>query len=313
MERLLAQLTQKKASVDRFRPLPANLVKNLEEWFKVELTYTSNALEGNTLTRAETALVVEKGITVAGKSMKEHLEATNHAEAFDDMQTMVHKKRVDITEQDILDLHAIFLKSIETDFAGRYRTVPARLVGSRTILPNPLKVPELMKDFFSWLHEEKDEHPVVIAAKAHLKFVTIHPFIDGNGRTARLLMNLLLLQEGYPVTIIKKEERIMYLNALEKAQVENDPSDFYDLICRAVDRSLDIYSEAIQPDRESNLNIMPEQRFYTTDEVAQILQVDPESVRRYVRNKRLKALKLGGRRIRIEKTDLETFIEKLKT
>lgn len=302
MDNKLKLLTDKKQRLDTFRPLPPELVANLDGWFKVELTYTSNAIEGNTLTRAETALVVEKGITIQGKSLKEHLEATNHVEALDYIKTLVSKKRQDLREDDILDIHKAILQKIEENHAGRYRTQHARLTGSETILPNPVKVPDLMKTFINWLTGNNSDHPVKIAADAHFKLVTIHPFSDGNGRTSRLLMNLLLMQAGYPPAIIRKEDRLEYVNALEKGQVGNDIGDFYNLIYEAVDRSLDIYLEALQ-----------QQRFYTTDEVARLLKVDPESVRRYVRSRKLRAVKLGGKFIRIEKTDLDKFIDQLKT
>lgn len=313
MDDKLQLLTSKKQKLDTFRPLPPELVKNLDEWFKIELTYTSNAIEGNTLTRAETALVVEKGITIHGKSLKEHLEATNHAEALDYIKALVNRKRQDLTEDDILNIHKAILHRIEENHAGRYRTQHARLTGSEAVLPNPVKVPDLMKAFMSWLTGENLDHPVKIAADAHFKLVSIHPFSDGNGRTSRLLMNLLLMQAGYPPAIIRKEDRLEYVNALEKGQVRNDTDDFYHLVYEAVDRSLDIYLEALQPERESALEVVPEQRFYTTDEVARLLKIDPESVRRYVRSQKLRAVKLGGKFIRIEKVDLDKFIEQLKT
>ena len=304
MDKRLQLLTGKKQKLDTFRPLPPELVKNLDEWFRVELTYTSNAIEGNTLTRAETALVVEKGLTVQGKSLTEHLEATNHAEALDYVKSLIGKKRQNITENDILDIHRLILNKIEADNAGRYRTQHARLTESDVILPNPVKVPEFMEEFVKWLEGENSDHIVKIVADAHYKLVSIHPFSDGNGRTSRLLMNLILMQEGYPPAIIRKEDRLAYINSLEQAQKGGDLDDFYNLIYGAVDRSLNIYLEALEPES---------QRFYTTDEVAKLLQVDPESVRRYVRSGKLKAVKLGGKFIRIDKADLDSFIEQLKT
>ena len=309
----LKQLTSKKQKLDIFRPLPQELVKNLDEWFKVELTYTSNAIEGNTLTRAETALVVEKGITVAGKSLKEHLEATNHVEALDYIKTLVSKRREDIGEQDILSIHRLILRKIEEPHAGRYRTLPARLTGSETILPNPMKIQSLMQDFLAWIRGNNPDHPVKIAADAHAKLVTIHPFSDGNGRTARLLMTLILMQAGYPIAVVRKEDRLAYVEALELSQVKGDLNTFYNLIYDAVDRSLDIYLEAVEAEKSEERETPLEKRFYTTDEVAKILQVNPESVRRYVRRGKLRAVKLGGKFIRIEKADLDRFIEMSKT
>lgn len=313
MDDKLSLITQKKYRLDSFRPLPPELVKNLDEWFKVELTFTSNAIEGNTLTRAETALIVEKGLTVQGKSLTEHLEATNHAEALDYVQTLVGKKRQDIIEQDILDIHRLILNKIEAGNAGRYRTQHARLTETDVVLPNPVRIPDLMEEFMKWLVGDNHDHIVKIGTDVHYKLVSIHPFSDGNGRTSRLLMNLIFMQEGYPPAIIRKEDRLAYINSLEKAQKGSGLDDFYNLIYEAVNRSLDIYLEALEPKRESLTELTSAQRFYTTGEVAKLLRVDPESVRRYVRSNKLRAVKLGGKFIRIDKADLDRFIEQHKT
>ena len=313
MDDKLLQLQAKKQRLDSYKPLQNELIKNLEEWFRIELTYTSNAIEGNTLTRQETAMVVEEGITVKGKSLTEHQEAINHAEAFDYIQTLVNKKRQEVTAKDILDIHSIILNKIDDTNKGRHRTVAVRLKGSETILPNPLKVPELMDEFIAWLQANISDNPVKIAMDAHYKLVSIHPFVDGNGRTARLLMNLLLMQSDYPSAIVRKEDRSEHINSLEKGQTKNDITDYYNLMLEAVDRSLDIYLEAVEPERVSAEEPTLDQRFYTTDEIAKLLHVDPESVRRYVRKGDLKAVKLGGKFIRIDKIDLEKFIESLKS
>ena len=312
MDDKLQQLQVKKQRLDSYKPLQKELTKNLEEWFRIELTYTSNAIEGNTLTRQETAMVVDEGLTVQGKSLAEHQEAINHAQAFDFIQTLASKKRQEITAKNILDIHSIILNKIDDTNKGRYRNVAVRLKGSKTVLPNALKVPELMEELITWLQSETDDHLIKIATNAHFKLVSIHPFVDGNGRTARLLMNLLLVQEGYPPAIIRKEDRSAYINSLEKGQTKDDLSDYYDLMLEAIDRSLDIYLEAVEPERVSMLEPASEQRFYTTGEVAKLLQVDPESVRRYVRRGHLRAVKLGGKFIRIDKVDLDTFIKSLK-
>ena len=244
----LKVLTEKKARLDAQRPLSDALLGNLKAWFRVELTYTSNALEGNTLTRRETALVVEKGLTVGGKSLVEHLEATNHARAIDWVQERVGKQPQDLTERDILALHEIILKSIDDTNAGRYRDVAVRISGSMVVLPNPAKVPDLMEAFAAWLRAPNTLHPVAFAAEAHYRLVTIHPFVDGNGRAARLLMNLMLLMAGYPAAIIQKRERLAYIGALEKAQLGGPKEDYERLIARAVNRSLDIYLKALEGD-----------------------------------------------------------------
>lgn len=246
MDDLLRKLTEKKQKLDSYRPLSSALATNLAEWFKVELTYTSNAIEGNTLTRKETALVIKEGLTVRGKTLKEHMEAINHASAMDFIKGLVEKKRENIQEQGVLDIHALILKKIDDENAGRYRNVAVRIRGADIILPNPLKVPELMDEFFVWLRGKNTDHPAVIAADAHLKLVSIHPFVDGNGRTARLLLNLLLMQTGYPPALVRKEDRDVYIDSIEKAQLTNQREDHYKVIYRAINRSLNIYLDAVE-------------------------------------------------------------------
>lgn len=244
------ELTKKKEQLDAYRPLPDALVRNLDDWFRIELTYTSNAIEGNTLTRLETAVVVEKGLTVGGKSLIEHLEAVNHAHAVDWVKAQVQKKPRNVNERDILRIHEIVLKSIDDDNAGRYRRVPIRVTGSDFAFPNPLKVADLMVEFANWLKRATDLHPVELAAEAHYRLVTIHPFIDGNGRTARLLMNLILLRCGYPTAIIRKRTRMAYIASIQKVRRGDSKDDYLKIIARAVNRSLDIYLKAAKGETE---------------------------------------------------------------
>jgi len=238
-------LTHKKAELDKYRPLAIELVSNLDEWFKVELTYSSNAIEGNTLTRQETALVVEKGLTVRGKSLSEHLEAHNHAKALDFVKSLVNKASNEVTETDILEIHRIILQSIDDNNAGRYRNMPVRISGSMVVLPNYAKVPKLMSEFVSkTLQNANIFHPIELATQVHYELVSIHPFIDGNGRTARLLMNLILMQNGFPPAIISKRQRQTYITSLEQAQLGGSRKDFDKLIAIAVEKSLNIYLTA---------------------------------------------------------------------
>ncbi|MEM1157964.1 MAG: Fic family protein [Verrucomicrobiota bacterium] len=239
------ELTVKKEQIDQFRPLPPALVKNLEEWFTIELTYTSNALEGNTLTRKETAAVVEKGLTIGGKTLVEHLEATNHAKALKEVMALAAAPTTDLTESHILTIHNTILRGIDDTHAGCYRSIPVRISGSEVILPNPMKVPDHMQAFISTLAQSSDLHPVELAAKAHYELVTIHPFVDGNGRTARLLMNLILLQHGYPPALIRKRDRLKYISALEQAQLGGSIDPYHRIIYEAANRSLDIYLNAL--------------------------------------------------------------------
>lgn len=237
--------TEKRRQLDEFRPMPEALLRNLDQWFRVELTYTSNAIEGNTLTRRETALVVEKGLTVGGKSLVEHLEATNHARALDFVKAQVARKPSEIAAREILMIHETILKGIDDANAGQFRSVPVRISGSTVVLPNPMKVPDLMEEFGVWLQSESKLHPIELAAEAHYRLVTIHPFVDGNGRTARLLMNMILMMQGYPPAIIRKRDRLAYISSLEQAQTGGSKEDYLKLIAKAVDRSLDIYLKAL--------------------------------------------------------------------
>lgn len=240
----LDRLTAKKQKLDAARPLPPALVRNLDEWFTVELTYTSNAIEGNTLTRRETAVVIEKGLTVGGKTLKEHLEATNHAQALEYVRGLVGQRPEKLEERDILRIHALILKSIDDENAGHYRSVPVRISGSGVVLPNHRKVPDLMAEFMG-LFQRAELHPVALAMEAHYQLVTIHPFTDGNGRTARLLMNLLLMMQGYPPAVIRPRDRLAYIGGLEQAQLGGSKAPYERLIFKAVERSLDMYLEAV--------------------------------------------------------------------
>lgn len=240
----LEQIDNKKKLLDARRPLEAAHLKNIEDWFKVELTYSSNALEGNTLTKSETAIVIEKGITVRGKSMVEHLEAKNLAYALDFVKELAVTKS-SLSLATIKELHALILKNIDDKHAGRWRTVHVKVAGSDVTFPGPEKLIDETEQFEQWLTAAQ-EHPVKKAADAHFKFVTIHPFIDGNGRTARLLMNLILIQHGYPPAIIDPKDRADYIDALEKGQKEGTLTPFYNVIYQAVDKSLDIYLQMTQ-------------------------------------------------------------------
>ncbi len=236
-------LDAKKDALDRLRPLPPEMVQQLDAWFRVELTYTSNALEGNTLSRRETAVVLEKGLTVGGKTLREHLEATNHARGLEFVASLATAGRMP-TEQDLLRLHEVVLEGIDDAHAGCYRSVAVRIAGSTVVLPNPRRVPDLMQAFAEWLGAPRSLHPVALAAEAHYRLVSIHPFIDGNGRTARLLMNCLLMASGFPPAIIRPRDRTAYVGALETAQLGGPATAYQRLIARAVDRSLDIYLDA---------------------------------------------------------------------
>jgi Fic family protein len=238
IEAKLAQLRALRNSVSKSQD-------SLESWFDIELTYSSNAIEGNTLTRIETAQVIEKGINVniPGKPLKDLLEARNHQEALLYVKQLAGKLKSHqlISESELLTVHKTILKGIDDSWAGKYRQSEVFVKGSRTTFPLPERVPFLMSEFYEWLNVVQGESPVKIAADAHYKFVTIHPFVDGNGRVARLLMNLVLAIHGYPLAVIKNEDRSRYLTSLEKAQTTNNMDDFYQIVNFAVEKSLDAY------------------------------------------------------------------------
>jgi Fic family protein len=280
----LRKLDAKKQALDRLRPLSADIARSLDAWFRVELTYTSNALEGNTLSRRETAVVLEKGLTVGGKSLKEHLEATNHARAIDFVHALVvAKNRRAVSERDILRLHELVLAGIDEVNAGRYRDVAVRIAGSTVVLPNPRKVPELIDRFCAWLRAGADLHPVAFAGEAHYRLVTIHPFVDGNGRTARLLMNLLLLMHGYPPAIIRPRDRVAYLGALETAQLGGSKTAYDNLVAGAVGRSLDIYLEAGAAPAERMVSGAGDERLLKIGQIAKAVGETVSTIRHWTK------------------------------
>jgi Fic family protein len=245
MKEMLERISAKKKKLDALRPLSAELDKNLYEWFRVALTYTSNAIEGNTLSLAETAQVVEKHLTVGGKSITEHLEAINHAQAIDFIHQLAQsKKREELEVSDILGIHKLILQKINDEWTGRIRMIPVRVAGSLVPCPNYVKVPSLMDELITSIVSSQ-EHPATIAAYAHLQLASIHPFVDGNGRTARLLMNLLLLQQQYPLISIDVADRKTYISVIQKA-LQGETADYYAFMYAAIERGLDTYSDAVQ-------------------------------------------------------------------
>lgn len=225
---LLTRIDQIKQQIDSHRPFSPHVVQQLKEYFRIGLTWTSNALEGNSLTETETKVVLEDGLTIGGRPLRDHLEALGHSNAYDFMLNQVAQKV--ITEDTILTLHKLFYAGIDLANAGQYRTVKVYISGTDFVFPAPAKLSALMHELIQELPTlQKQYHPVEYAALVHLKFVTIHPFIDGNGRTARLLMNLALIQHGYAITIIPPVVRQTYMAALRKSN-SGDDADFINFI-----------------------------------------------------------------------------------
>jgi Fic family protein len=243
MEEIFARLGEKKARLDAARPLPSGVVAKLKEYFDVEWTYHSNAIEGSTLTLAETRLVLLDGLTVNGKPLREHLEAINHKHAIDFVEALAAKAEP-IAEHNIRQIHALILRSIDDENAGAYRKGQVYITGSTYVPPAAIEVPPLMQELVAWINsaEAANLHPLEQAALAHFRLVHVHPFVDGNGRTARLLMNLVLIQEGYPPAVIRRERRLEYYDALDQAH-EGNAVPFVVLVAEEAERSLDVWLE----------------------------------------------------------------------
>lgn len=231
---LFAKIDRYKGEIASRRPLKPEEIRELDSYFRIGSTYASNALEGNTLTLSETKAIIEDGLTVGGKPLKDCYEATGHANAYDYMLKVARGGDLAFTEDMLLELHRLFYERVDGAKAGKYRDYQVFITGTEYVPPETQDVPGLMKAFVEDLNRRNREvHPVALAAYAHRRLVDIHPFVDGNGRTARLLMNLILVNRGYCVISIPPILRMDYLSALHEAQREKNPSDeaFIRLIC----------------------------------------------------------------------------------
>jgi len=245
-QRLATRLQTKKNQLDQLRPLPEGAVRQLQEQLMVEWIYNSNAIEGNTLTLRETQLILETGLTIGGKSLREHFEVINHRDAIQYVESLVTRKEA-ISAFHVRQIHHLVLKEIDSENAGQYRQLPVRIAGSTHQPPEAWELTHLMNEWSDWLNgSAQQEDPIIRAALAHHRLTAIHPFIDGNGRTARLVMNLLLMRDGYPPTIILRINRRQYYRVLATADRGN-PTPFVNFVGRAVERSLTLYLEACRP------------------------------------------------------------------
>jgi len=232
-----------KEKLDSKRPIPKETLKSLRESVNLEWTYNSNGIEGNTLTLRETQVVLE-GITVGGKSIKEHLEVINHEKAILYLEDLA-KDNIPISEWNIKNIHLLILKDIDNENAGRYRNENVIIKGATHIPPDYLKIPEQMEKLILNYNTWNKYHPIVQASLLHGELVKIHPFVDGNGRTSRLLMNLVLMNKGYNPVIIKKVDRLKYYEALDKAHVTGNYTDFIKLVTRLEVEMLKKYLELL--------------------------------------------------------------------
>lgn len=255
---------------------------SLYRWLRSELAYTSNAIEGNTLTRKETELVIEENLTSASKPLIYYQEAVNHSKAFEKVLELA-ERNIPINENEILNLHKIILSGINSEEAGFYRNCMVRISSSRVVLPNPIKIPRLMEEFCNWLSNQDVKNPTV-AILAHLKFVTIHPFVDGNGRCARLLMNCLLLKAGLVPIIVQPRDRKRYLNSIEQAQLTQDEAPYINYMNTLLLRSMKVIISMLDTGKAD----VKAKELLTIAKFAKLVGVQPSTIRYWVKNNKLK-------------------------
>lgn len=239
LDEAIEGLEELRECIDSFRPFNEAQVSKLSEAYDVQYTYESNRIEGNTLTLQETAMVVNEGLTIAGKSLREHLEAKNHAHSIQLIRDLVRDQAA-LNISLIQRIHATVLAVIDSENAGKFRRVSVEISGSRHYPPQPKVLDQLMNDYIKFYDDNAGLLPdVLLAAQMHQKFVYIHPFIDGNGRTARLIMNFVLMKSGFPIANLKGDpvSRQDYYRTLEIAHVEKDVEPFLMLITRSVRES----------------------------------------------------------------------------
>lgn len=249
-KKIQKRIDDKLKLLNSFRPLPVSAVKKLKEQFETEMIYNSNAIEGNSLTLKETYLVINEGLTIKGKPLKDHLEAKSHKEALEYLYSLIENgKNNTVSERFIRSLNQIVMQDIDREWAGKYRSSAVIIGGAAHKPPEALEVPNLMRNLIRWVGDNKKKtHPVELAAVLHHKLVYIHPFFDGNGRTSRLAMNIVLMQSGFPLVIVLKNDRKRYYQALSLAD-KGDYIPFVNFIARAAERTLDIYLKILTPSR----------------------------------------------------------------
>jgi len=293
------RIIEKKKRLEAKRPLPPELVNRLRKEVIIEYTYDTNAIEGNTLTLNETRLVIEEGLTIGRKPLRDVQGAKNHPEAIDFIESLVYHMEP-ITEEKILRLHEIILRGIEAN-PGKYRSSGVRVAGASFTPPRSSEVPQLVRELLDWLNRNMEEYsPVELAARFHHRFVTIHPFPEGNGRTARLLLNAVLMRHGYPFLInITNRDRAKYLEALREAD-QGNPEAFVNFIARSAERVLDIY-----------LNAIEEPVVLTLKEAAELSPYSEDYLGLLARRGRVAAFKKGSRWM-ITKDELDEYLDEMK-
>ena len=294
------RILEKKRRLDAHRPLTSSTVRKVQREMEIEYIFNSNAIEGNTIKLRETQLILERGLTIQGRSLREHLEVRNHPRAIKYLEKMTRRA---LKEQDILVLHQTIMKGIN-DEAGRFRTAEVRIAGADFIPPPAYEVSHLIVKLIDWYSRDPDElRPIELAAILHHRFVWIHPFHDGNGRVARLLMNLVLTRSGYPIAVILNVDRNKYYDTLKKADKGN-PASFVNFVASAVERSLDLYLRALEPTGK-------EDRLLSLSEAAKTTRYTQEYLSLLARKRRIAAVKVG-RMWMITQRELRRYVKEVE-
>ena len=282
------RIESKLAELNSLRLLPPSAVKKLRQQFEIEMTYNSNAIEGNSLTLKETYLVISEGMTVKNKPLKDHLEAKDHYEALEFVMDLVeHHKPQTLSEQLIRTLHQIVVRDTEKEWAGRYRNSNVMITGASHQPPEAMVVPKKMAGLVHWFRNHHTTlHPVELAALMHHKLVHIHPFFDGNGRVGRILMNVILMREGYPLAVILKNDRKKYYDSLAKSDRE-DYTALVRFVAQSVERSLELYLHVLRPATKKG------ERFLSLHDISSKTPYSAKYLNLLVRQGKLEAHKEG--------------------
>lgn len=287
-KKIRERIDQKRKRLEELRPLPKVAVAKLREQFELEMTYNSNAIEGNSLTLRETHLVISEGLTIKGKPLKDHLEVTNHTEALEYLFDLTDSKKAHtISAQLIRSLHALVVQDTEKEWAGKFRNSGVIITGTDHAPPEAIDVPKLIDELIIWSKKEQRKiHPVELAALFHHKLVHIHPFFDGNGRTARLAMNIFLLQAGLPLVVILKNDRKKYYRVLADAD-KGKYQPMVHFLASAAEKSLDLYLKVLLPVGAKK------EKYYTLAELSQKSDYSAKYLNLLTRSGKLEAHKVG--------------------
>ena len=282
-------LLKKKLDIlNKLRPINKTLLNKIKENFQIEMTYNSNAIEGNTLTKKETFWIISEGLTIKGKSLKEHLEAKNHKEALDFLYELidVNKKNI-ISEYLIKQMHSLVLKEADSEISGVYRNGDVFISGSDHKPPSGFEVPSKMEKLVKWIKkEQRNYHSIELSAILHHKLVAIHPFWDGNGRVSRIIMNIIIMNAGYPMAVILKNDRKRYYRVLSEADKGNY-KNLCEFLAQSVIRSLNIYLGVLSPSKKKEDKLLP------LAELSKHCQYSSAYLKKLAINNKLEAIKKG--------------------